>query len=343
MLTIDSTGDGSVFDSELGRVHDFEAPILDGDLGQVRLGVTEERLRDAVAGITVQMLVTTLAVALAGIGAAIVLTRLIVDPIVSLVGVTRRVGQGDLAARAEVLASDEIGVLAAAFNAMVDDLEANQVTIVEKETARTRLLDQLITAQEEERKRIARQLHDGVGQSLNSLVLGLSNLAGSNGDRAAEAERLRATTLDTLQSVRQLGRELRPSVLDDLGLVEAITVYATELAALHPGLTIDTHLAMDRRLEPSVETAIYRMIQEGVTNAARHSGGRLVSVVVDQTSFSTRVIVEDDGHGFDVDAVRRRSGGVGLHAMRERAELVGGSVELESGELGTTVFIEVPA
>jgi signal transduction histidine kinase len=330
-----------VFDSGLGRIHDFRQPVLGGRAGFVQIGMSDERMRSLIGGVTIQMLMTTAAVALVGIGAAVFLTRILVRPILDLVDATRRVGSGDLSVRAERWAGDEIGVLSDAFNQMVGDLEVSQETIADKERARTMLLDKLMLAQEEERKRIARELHDGVGQSLNSLVLGLSGLAAANGSHAVEVERLTASTLETLESVRQLSRELRPSVLDDLGLADAIAVYAGEVAAHHPGLVIDTHLALDRRLSPSEETAVYRMVQESVTNSVRHSGAGVISVVLDQGPTRTRVIVEDDGTGFDVDDARRR-GRVGLHAISERAELMGGTAEFESGSTGTTVFIEVP-
>ena len=318
--------------------------MLASRVGTARVGLSEERLRALVGGITAQMLLTTLAVAVVGIAAAVFLTWLLTRPILDLVATTQRVGAGDLSARARHWARDEIGVLAEAFNRMVEDLDRSRATIEVNEAARTRLLDQLITAQEEERKRIARELHDGVGQALNSLALGLSTFmqGGESVETQTQATQLRDITLETLDAVRQLGRELRPSVLDDLGLVEALAHYATEIAGIYPELRVDTHLDLDTRLSPAVEIALYRMVQEGMTNAARHSGGRTLSLVVAQRGGGAQAIIEDDGKGFDVEAVRRSGESVGIHGMRERADLVGGDVRFESGASGTTVFIEVP-
>ena len=331
-----------VYDSGSGRIHDFAEPLLANRAGTARVGLSEHRLTSLVSGITTQMLLTTVAVAVAGIAAAVFLTWLLTRPILDLVATTRRVGAGDLAARARHWARDEIGVLAEAFNSMVGDLDESRATIEAKEAARTRLLEQLITAQEEERKRIARELHDGVGQTLNSLALGLSTLGDESAETQAQAAQLRAITLETLDAVRQLGRELRPSVLDDLGLAEALAHYATEVAALYPELRVDTHFDLGTRLSPMVEIAIYRMVQEAMTNAARHSGARTLSVVVAQRDASTQAIIEDDGAGFDVEAMRRSGQSVGIHGMSERADLVGGDVRFESNASGTTVFIEVP-
>lgn len=325
-------------------VHDFATPIFDGRLGQVRVGLDERRLSEVINTVTAQMLLTTAVVALAGIIAAMFLTWLLTRPIVDLVGTTERVGSGDLGARAPVTADDEIGSLATAFNSMVGELEASHRVITEQQLARTRLLEQLITAQEEERKRIARELHDGVGQSLSSLKLGVSRLTGGHGTaRPAEVEELVGLVSETLAAVRQLGRELRPSALDDLGLAAAVERHVEEFRRIHPDISTDVHCDLDRRLDPTVEITLYRVVQEAMTNAARHSGGRRVSVILTRRGSRVQAIVEDDGSGFDVDEARRAGNSVGIHGMAERADLVGGSVEYESGLGGTTVFIEVPA
>ncbi|HDK44915.1 MAG TPA: sensor histidine kinase, partial [Actinobacteria bacterium] len=206
------------------------------------------------------------------------------------------------------------------------------------------LLEQLITAQEEERKRIARELHDDVGQALNSLTLGISALALANGteDANARASELRAITDETLQTVRQLGRDLRPSVLDDLGLAEALRNYAADFRSTYPEFSVDTHFDLTTRLQSTVEIALYRMVQEGMTNAARHSHGRTISVLVTQRNGLVQAIIEDDGVGFDVNAMRRSGKSVGIHSISERADLLGGRVRFESGSGGTSVYIEVP-
>lgn len=330
--------------SERGEMHDFAAPIFEGRAGVVRLGLSEDRLRGVVNAVTGQMLFTTLMVALAGIAAATLLTWLLTRPVLQLVETTRRVGRGDLTARAPHWADDEIGALADAFNQMVADLQASQQAIAEKEAARTRLLAQLIDAQEEERRRIARDLHDGVGQSLTSLLVGLK-LLNQLSDHQAMADKtteLRQIAGETLNEVRLLSRQLRPSVLDDLGLVAALERYAAEFPGRYPGLTVDLHCNLPDRLPPPVETTLYRIVQEAMTNAARHSGGQTLSVLLTQRAGRVQAIVEDDGRGFDPDAARRNGDSVGLHSMAERAELLGGSLNIESNEDGTTVYVEAP-
>ncbi len=343
LLELPRSEDAYVFDSDLGRTRDFREDVPQGQGGFVALGLGQSRVDALVAGVSIQMLLTTLAVAVIGIGGAVLLTRILVRPIHDLVVVAERVGGGDLTARVNPLADDEIGVLADTFNQMAQDLDASRATIAEKEEARARLLDELIEAQEEERRRIARELHDGIGQSLNSLAFSLATLSTSNGELADRVEPLRVSTLETLDSVRRMSRELRPSVLDDLGLTDAVKLYLDEIAVHYPGLELDAHLDLDVRPAASVETAVYRMIQEGVTNAARHSGGSSVSVVATSRAGRLRVLIEDDGAGFDVDSALQSGRGVGLHAIRERAEIVSGSAHIESGGSGTSVIIEVPA
>ncbi len=334
----------TVYTSNEGIVHDFAAPIFNGRAGTVHLGLTENRLHSIVNAVTGQMLFTTLVVGLVGIIAAILLTWLLTKPILSLVETTRRVGGGDLTARAPHWADDEIGALADAFNQMVADLEASRRAIAEKDAARSRLLEQLINAQEEERKRIARELHDGVGQVLSSLIVGMDMACNQEEPDKARAKlnQLRQVVTETLQQVRLLSRQLRPSVLDDLGLAAALERFAEEFRQLYPHLSVDLHCALPERLSPSTETTLYRIIQEAMTNAARHGGGQTVSVLVTRRDGHVQAIIEDDGQGFDPIAARRAGRSVGIHGMMERAELLGGSLDIESGSEGTTVYVELP-
>ncbi|MFQ5613276.1 MAG: histidine kinase [Anaerolineae bacterium] len=330
--------------SDQEHIHDFAAPIFGGRAGVVRLGLNEARLQGVVNAVTGQMLLTTLLVAVTGIVAASLLTWLLTRPILELVATTRRVGQGDLGARAPHWADDEIGDLADAFNQMVGDLESGRQALAEKEAARSRLLAQLINAQEEERQRIARELHDGVGQALTSLMVGLKVLNQLDGREAiaAKTAELRRVAGETLEDVRLISRQLRPSVLDDLGLAAALERYSSEFASRYPGLAVDLHCDLPHRLPLPVETSLYRIVQEAMTNAARHSRASTLSVLLFVRNGRVQAIIEDDGRGFDPAATRRLQDSVGLHSMAERAELLGGKLEIESSPEGTTVYVEAP-
>jgi signal transduction histidine kinase len=333
-----------VYQSDTGVIHEFTAPIFSGRAGQVRLGLSETRLLSIVNIVTGQLLLTTLVVASVGILAAMFLTWLLTRPILDLVSTTRAVAQGNLYVRAPHWSDDEIGSLADAFNQMVEQLKRSQSDLAEKEQARAQLLHKLINAQEDERRRIARDLHDGVGQMLTSIIVGMRT-AQRDGTLAAfqaRSEDLCKMASETLTQVRILSRELRPSLLDDLGLAAALERYVAEFPHLHPGILVDLHCDLPGRLPTTVETALYRIVQEAMTNAARHGKATSIGVLVNRRNNTVQTIVEDNGVGFDVEQVRRLRNSVGIFGMSERADLLGGRLDIESGLDGTTIYVEIP-
>ncbi len=214
-----------------------------------------------------------------------------------------------------------------------------------KEAMRGQLLEKVISAQEEERKRIARELHDETSQSLASLLVGLKALEAAEGPSDGLQD-LKAIASGVLDAVHNLAVELRPSMLDDLGLVAAVQRFTKDHAVRFNVATDFQTVGLDgHRLAPEVEIALYRIIQEAMTNAARHAAAGQTSVLLERRGDSVVAIVEDDGQGFDVEEIlgaeiRHR---LGLCGMEERAVSVGGLMTFESSpEAGTTVFVEVP-
>jgi len=327
-----------------GTIHDFTMPLLDGSLGAVRLGLAETRLQQTVDAVTRRMLLTTLIVALVGILAAIFLTWLLTRPILDLVKTTNGVRRGDLTVRAPRWTNDEIGALADAFNNMISELQESQEAVRAKEAARSHLLSRLIEAQEDERKRIARDLHDDVGQALTSLMVQMRLLQQQSQDPLLHEQltQLRTVADETLTTVRLLSRQLRPSMLDDLGLAVALERYNSEFTSRYPALTVDLHCDLAQRLPPMVEISLYRIIQEAMTNTARHSQATAIGVLVTARDQRVQAIIEDDGAGFDVEKIRREHNSVGLYSMTERTELLNGQLQIESGPEGTTIFVEIP-
>ena len=227
-----------------------------------------------------------------------------------------------------------------------------QERTAEANEARARLLKQVLSAREEEQRRIARDLHDGIGQSLTSLLLGLRVAAEVPTFEEARARlgELRGITAALLDDVRRLAWGLRPSVLDDLGLAAALERYAADYTQAH-GIAVDVvapDLAL-ARLPAEVETALYRIAQEALANVLKHAAAKAVSLVVRRElggSSGVHLTVEDDGRGFDNDALLQAPGtgkGLGLVDIRERAALLNGSVTLESRPgSGTTVHVYIP-
>jgi signal transduction histidine kinase len=202
-------------------------------------------------------------------------------------------------------------------------------------------LRRVVEAQELERRRLARELHDETGQALTSILLALRPLEDAlekAENRAAVAE-LRELVVATLQDVRRLAVELRPKVLDDFGLVPALE-RLTGTFAEQTGIKVDFEArAGAERFPAEVETAIYRIVQESLTNVVKHAHAQRVSILVTRRDGALTAVVEDDGRGFDT---AERGGGFGLEGMRERVELLDGRLAVESGEAGTTLVAEVP-
>ncbi len=332
-----------------GTVWDTAVPIFEGKAGVARVGLSEKRMRATVNAVTAQLLLTTMFVSLVGVGAAILLTWLLTRPIHRLVQATEAVRQGDYSPRVERWADDELGELADAFNAMTADLAVAQAERQERERMRAHYLKQIISAQEEERKRIARELHDETGQALASLMVGLRNVeeAAAPTDMHRRLMDLRALTAGTLEDVRRLALELRPSVLDDLGLAVALRRYVQDYAArFKTQVDLQIDRLDERRLAPEIETAVYRIVQEALTNVARHAQACHVSVLLEAHDGQLNLIIEDDGCGFDAAGVLRAGlaeNRLGLYGMRERAELLDGALTVESQMGGgTTVYVRVP-
>ncbi len=221
------------------------------------------------------------------------------------------------------------------------------------EELRNRLIQQAVTAQEEERRRIARELHDEAGQSLTALLVGLRTIEESRtiAEAAELAQRLRGIAAQTLDEVGRLSRGLHPSILDDVGLPAAVTRYVQEFAELH-GVAVDVRIeGLDAKpLSPLLQTTMYRVLQEALTNVARHAGARTVSVRLVRDEATVELRVQDDGAGFDPAAGAEAPVGdrgdrhLGLQVMRERAALLGGSVDVESQPgAGTTITALFPA
>jgi signal transduction histidine kinase len=203
-------------------------------------------------------------------------------------------------------------------------------------------LRRVISAQELERRRLARELHDETGQALTSILLGLKSIeeARDGGDVHQAAEQLRELVVGTLQDVRRLAVELRPKALDDFGLVPALERLVENFSE-QTGMTVqlEARLGPDR-LSGEVETALYRITQEALTNIVKHARAQRVSIVLTRRDGSATAVIEDDGRGIeDADDTE----GLGLLGMRERLELINGKLSIESSEgAGTTIVAEVP-
>ncbi len=240
-----------------------------------------------------------------------------------------------------------LGVAQAASIALQNALTYRKLQ--QAEAVHEQLLNKLMTAQEDERRRLSRELHDEIGQSLTSLLVGLRSLEESARDHLLQvrAKDLRVITAQTLFEVQRLARGLRPSLLDDLGLQEAVSRYAVEFEQTH-GIPVEVHVAgLDGGRLPSLtETALYRIIQEALTNIAKHATAKTVSIILKCLPSEVQLIVEDDGCGFSVEPMVHAmdpTHKLGLYGMQERANSLQGNLMIESTpQMGTTIYVRIP-
>jgi signal transduction histidine kinase len=218
------------------------------------------------------------------------------------------------------------------------------------EAAHREVLRRLAAAEETERGRISRELHDRLGQDLTALKLGLQAVGKHRPCPPAlrrSVINLKELTDSLMRDMHRLAWELRPAVLDDFGLELALRRYADEWATLS-GVPVDFHSqgVTAQRLAPQLETTLYRITREALTNVFRHAKATRVSVLVERRADRVSLIVEDDGQGFDAEGTLgapTTQGKLGLLGMSERATLAGGSIEIESNPgAGTTVFVRIP-
>jgi PAS domain S-box-containing protein len=236
-----------------------------------------------------------------------------------------------------------------ALGMVITDLseqKRRQATEIKQAEATHRLLlERTLSAQEEERRRIARELHDEAGQLLTALLVGLRTLEDTRklADVKVQGRRLRDITARAIDEVGRLARGLHPTVLDDHGLGVALSRYVAEYTKTH---NIAVNLKLDELdssdLPSSVQITLYRILQEALTNVARHSGAKAVSIRLARMASALEVAVIDDGCGFDAEAVAVSSHRLGIQSMRERAAMLGGTVRFSSQSKGTKILVQIP-
>ncbi len=364
--------------SECQSCHSPDIRVLGAVKVSLDATLVDEQARQQAMFLGILAVVTFLII---GGGLAFTLKATTLNRLSRLAQLTKRISQGDYSARAESNSSDEIGMLAYAFNEMAAEVEqrnreleisrqelaqwnadleskiqqrTKEITglnskLEEMNRVREQLLGKLISAQEQERQRIARELHDNASQSLAAVAINLGNIADILPARYHDAKEkltmLKEQTIQTLGGIRNLALELRPSVLDDLGLFMAIDWYARDYLGKR-GLDVKIEANGQKKLPPYTETMLFRIIQEALTNIVKHAEASQVKVRLSVTEAQAIVEVEDNGKGFDVDKVLSREGlrqTLGIHGMVERAALLNGTFTIKSQPgKGTSLRVEVP-
>jgi signal transduction histidine kinase len=293
------------------------------------------------AGRTVSALIAVVAAAVCvSLLLSAALSFVALRPVEEVEDTAERVWRGDFGARVphSLLADRDMARVGNTFNLLLDSIERDRVRM-------RRLAAQIIAAQDEERARLARELHDSVAQTLAALVLQLSALRRDSSDPALDGqiELVHSIASEALEEVRLLSHTVYPRVLEDLGLVAALEWLARQTREAE-GFAIEV-LADDvpRQLPKSQAAALYRVAQEAVRNASRHADPRHVTLALHRDDGWLTLEVADDGRGFDVARAEERRPGMGLFAIRDRVALADGKVEIESTPgRGTLIRAGVP-
>lgn len=332
-------------------------------LARVPAGVVVEERRDLALAVPIRLRHTLIAfgvsVLLITSAAAWLYARYVTRPLEALARAMGRIAAGSLDEPMTVSREDEIGILGRSFEVMRRQLERAreerdcfeqdlEMRVRERTDQVRTLLGRIIHAQEEERRRLARELHDDTAQTVATLLVHIGTLrdtlpVGRDGLREG-LDRTLVQGTRALADLRRVIADLRPTALDDLGLIPALRAYAAErLAAARVRLAFDV-VGSPRRLDRAVETALFRILQEAVTNIAKHARAAGTSIRIEFQPARLIAAVVDDGGGFDLRDARASDpfAGTGLQGMRERAELIGAQLRISSRPgAGTTVRVEV--
>jgi|GEM_PF-6915986 len=328
-----------------GKILDAAAPVMHGELGIMHAGVSFRKSENSIYNLINSLVITLLVVVGIGIVLSLFLTYVITEPIKGLLEATKAIGKGNFAIKPLKSANDEIGDLIISFNDMANRLTESEKERSEREAQRKLLLKKIIDAQEEERKRVARDLHDKLAQTLASLMIEFKIIENSkrldHANLIKKIKELREIITKELDSLRALCSDLRPSVIDDLGFVAAVKLFRDEFVKRYKiACNLKICGEIDSKLDKTAKIAVYRIVQEALINVVRHAEADNVNLMLICSNSLLKGTVEDNGKGF---SLTEKQDFIGIYGMRERAEMLNGRLSLCSvvGK-GTTVLFEIP-
>ncbi len=345
----------AVLTSNEGVIHDVIVPIESGAVGYVRVGMTEKHTRASINQHIRDVFLTVLIICALAAFLSSKISVLITKPIRNLAEVAEAITQGKLDVRAYIHDQGEVGRLAAAFNAMAaslikasGDKEVLLAELRAKEQIRDTLITKLMTAHEDERKRLSRELHDETSQALTSLMLTMRVLAEDAPNQEQKDALLlgRDVAASILREVRDLAIELRPPALDDLGVAAALERYCEKFAIRHElDITLHTSGQQQTAVDDQIAVALYRIVQESLNNVVKHAGATTVTIDIAFQPHQITATIADNGKGISsCDLIRaQRENRLGLYGMRERVELLQGKLDIRQlPHGGTELSIEIP-
>ena len=340
--------------SNEGQIREILFPIEEGNIGYVRIGLSEKTMQRLLAENIEKIILTVLFVSLLSAIGATRLSYLIVKPLRVLSESSHRIQEGDYNVRIKGKSTAEIGNLARAFNAMAHSLRKKSrendrllKEVQEKEEMRVSLIRNLFTVQEDEQRRLSRELHDETGQCMASLLayIKVLNSKMTTTEQKTLLAEARAVTISVLERIRIMAVELRPPELDYLGLVAAMEKYIMNFNAQN-SLNVE-FFPPHKKLKLSNNTAVslYRILQESMTNIVMHAHAHNVDITLTKVDCNICMQIQDDGQGLKEHAIEiaRSNNRLGLFGMQERAELLGGTLTIDSKPgNGTRITVILP-
>jgi|GEM_PF-2343335 len=341
--------------TEEGIIWDVATPIANGFGGTLRIGFTDNYLAMGLYGVTQNIVVSTIIIIFLTLLAAYMLTKLLTHPIKQLVNFANTIGQGnyDTKLKVEWWTSNEIAVLLESFNRMVTNLKNISIKVEHAQKVRKKLLQKIITAQEEERARVSRELHDETNQYMATINMGLDRISTENDliESKDLSKDLKKIVLQASSKLKHLAWELRPTTIDKIGLTSALENYIQNCKTINKiNINCSCEITCEEQIDDEVKIAVFRIIQEALTNIVKHSEATEVEITIKNIMDYLTVMIEDNGKGFDPDTIlqptEKPSGKIkslGLYGMMERTELIDGKLIIESEpNQGTTVYLTVP-
>jgi len=305
--------------------------------------------------LTKKLIILIVAILLLSISTSYILLRNIQNPLAHLTNATKRFKNGDMDARSSYESKNEFGTLSASFNLLAENIQKNSIKLanqnLELESRKTELQilsAQLLSAEENERKRIANDIHDSIGQAFSAIKFSIENSLLAIGDKSYQTaqlalENLIPLTQQSIDEVRRIIMALRPSMLDDLGLTATISWFCREFESIYSHIYIEKEINIDEAaISLSMKTVIYRIIQEAMNNSAKHSQTDFIGLQLHMNQDYWELLIEDTGSGFNVDTLGMNKG-MGVASIKERAKLSGGisTIRSQFGE-GTSIKVSWP-
>jgi len=332
--------------TNLGPVIDVKEPILNGDLGILRVGVSTKHSENVVNSVIISILLIIILGIFISVIFASIITYLIMKPIFLLKKATKEISNGNYSIKVNSSKFyDDLGGLIESFNSMTEKLNFLEKEREKKEILLKEFVNKIINAQEEERKRISRELHDELGQFFAYLKMRIKLVEESNSfDEAKKIlVELKKHLTKEVNLIHDMAKNLRPSILDEMGLSKAIEYYLNDIVVKNGiDYSFNTFNIEQRRFDSHIETSIYRVAQEAVLNVVKHSKASFLKVFLEWHEGVLHGIIEDNGIGFDVN--QKNNQGFGIYCMKERITMLGGNFEINSdNENGTVIIFSVPA